>query len=522
MKLLLTIAIGLLPALVSAHVGSPNVFFDGQAGPYPVRVIIRPPSVLPGAAQVDVRVDGATNVVLQAALWEAGSQAAPEPASAAPVPGEPNSFNGAVWLYFAGAYSVHVRVEGSRGAGAAIVPLNSTALRPPDMSPPFATLLVGLGILLFAGAVWFVAVSAREGVLETGALPDRQDRTRARHAAVVFTLVLTAALWSAKSRWQRMDREFRANALHRPVPIQASVSTNAGLHLLQLAPAPESPAAPRWDALVADHGKLMHLFLLREPDFNVFAHLHPVRRDPQRFESVLPALPAGKYVLYGEVTHENGLSETLVSGLTLPEPSGRSPRMPPATNLLNDVFCQSPLAIPASAAGPRALDADDSWHVGGRAPGSSGAEARESRLMGGLKMIFDNRDEMIENRETLLRFVVLTPDDAPAPLQPYMGMTGHCVVRRSDGAVFTHLHPVGTISMAAQQLLLLREGTGAPGPAEQGIVNNGSDPNHSSRANETTFPYAFPRSGAYRLWVQVRTNGRVLTGVFEVQVTAAP
>ena len=41
-----------------AHVGSPDVFFEGRAGVQAVRVIIRPPPTLPGIAQVDVRVTG--------------------------------------------------------------------------------------------------------------------------------------------------------------------------------------------------------------------------------------------------------------------------------------------------------------------------------------------------------------------------------------------------------------------------------------------------------------------------------
>ena len=48
MKTVFGILIFLLPALAGAHIGSPNVFFDGMAGPYSVRVILRPPAVLPG------------------------------------------------------------------------------------------------------------------------------------------------------------------------------------------------------------------------------------------------------------------------------------------------------------------------------------------------------------------------------------------------------------------------------------------------------------------------------------------
>ena len=38
-----------------AHVGSLNVFYEGKAGIYPIRVIIRPPGVVPGLADITVR-----------------------------------------------------------------------------------------------------------------------------------------------------------------------------------------------------------------------------------------------------------------------------------------------------------------------------------------------------------------------------------------------------------------------------------------------------------------------------------
>lgn len=38
------------------HVGNPYVFFEGNAGPYQVRVSIQPPEVVPGRAQINVRV----------------------------------------------------------------------------------------------------------------------------------------------------------------------------------------------------------------------------------------------------------------------------------------------------------------------------------------------------------------------------------------------------------------------------------------------------------------------------------
>ena len=39
--------------LAGAHVGSPDVFFQGKAGAYPILVAIRPPDVIPGIARIE-------------------------------------------------------------------------------------------------------------------------------------------------------------------------------------------------------------------------------------------------------------------------------------------------------------------------------------------------------------------------------------------------------------------------------------------------------------------------------------
>ena len=40
----------------AGHVGSKNVFFIGNSGPYPVSVVVRPPDVVPGLAEISVRI----------------------------------------------------------------------------------------------------------------------------------------------------------------------------------------------------------------------------------------------------------------------------------------------------------------------------------------------------------------------------------------------------------------------------------------------------------------------------------
>jgi hypothetical protein len=310
-----------------------------------------------------------------------------------------------------------------------------------------------------------------------------------------------------------MDAEFRNNALYKPLPISADAQTNGSTTILHLEKAGENnPAAQTWDALAADHGKLMHLFLLKEPDYTAFAHLHPARHDGRTFENILPPLPAGRYDVYAEITYDNGGNQTLVTNVELAGIGGAVPQMKFGSN---DVICQSSVIPIGNSGQPIALDADDSWHVANSSQDGveQGSNRKFSRLMGGASMIFEGSQELLQNRETSLRFTVFGGDGSPLKLQPYMGMLGHAVVRRKDGAVFTHLHPMGTISMAAQTILSQRQ------PGLIGITNSVQNAAPGDALpNSVSFPYAFPRPGEYRMWVQVRVAGQVLTGVFDLTV----
>ena len=498
----------LLPLAAHAHVGSPNVFFDGSAGPNPVHVVIRPPATLPGIAQVDVRVgaEGVTEVSVQATMGNAGRDAAPAPLRANAVAGDEHLFNAVLWLFRDGTYGIHIAVESARGRGTAIIPLNSAATRQPAMPPALGAVLAGLGGLLLLGAIRLAGAAALESTLEPGAVPGRREQRRARIAMIAATLLFAAALSAGTARWRSMDREYRSNALARPLPVVADVLADGPVHRLRLTP---PPSATGWETLVADHGKLMHLFLVREPDFDTFAHLHPVRRDARTFENVLPALPAGTYRVYGEVTHKNGASQTLTTQVVLPAPIGAAVQAALDPKMLNEIICQSPLVQVGNGVQPFTLDADDSWHISPPPKYAAPARTQVSRLMGGGSMVFENAGDLVENREIALRFSVFTAKGERAAIQAYMGMRGHAVVRRDDGEVFTHLHPAGTISMAAQEVFAAADRAERVEPVQV-------DP-----SSAVAFPYALPRPGAYRLWVQVRVEGRVLTGVFDVRVAPA-
>ncbi|HXX48668.1 MAG TPA: hypothetical protein VEN47_10590 [Myxococcota bacterium] len=490
----LALAFSLLAARAApAHIGSPNVFFEGRAGVHPVRVVIRPPQTFPGLAQADIRITDSdvTRVTVRPAFLDAGSEAEPPPIDAARVAGEAQLWNASFWLLRRGSYGVEVKLESARGGGAVAVPLRADALARPTMPPALGASLLVLLAILAAGAIALAAAAA-------------PDARRARGAGAVAALACVGALWGGNARWLEMDREF-ANALAKPVPVDAAVRADPAQLLLHLALPAGTPASSSWDTLVTDHGKLMHLFLVREPDFDAFAHLHPVRRSAADFDGVLPPIPGGTYQLYAEVTHEDGTPETLVARVNLPPPVGAALQSGADPNAA--VLCQSPVAPVGNGGRPTALDFDDSWHVRSPSAAADPEPARVAALMGGGHMELDTGGELVADRDTSLRARAFDRDGNPLALEPYMGMLGHAALRRSDGAVFAHLHPAGSVSMAAAELLARRDGTASPFAQPPAGVER-----------EVSFPYAFPQPGDYRLWVQIRTGGRVLTGVFDVRV----
>lgn len=100
-----------------------------------------------------------------------------------------------------------------------------------------------------------------------------------------------------------------------------------------------------------------------------------------------------------------------------------------------------------------------------------------------------------------------------------MGMAGHAEFVRSDLSVFAHVHPAGSVSMAALELAQEGVPSGAasaqmPMPSPMSMPMPESGP----LAPEVRFPYGFPQAGDYRLFVQVKRASRIETGVFDAHV----
>jgi hypothetical protein len=481
--------------LLSGHIGSPNVFFDGEAGPYPVRVVVRPPVAIPGLADISVRIRGGgevTAVSVQPVRWDLGTEGAPRPDPARQIPGEPDLWTAELWFMDFGSYSVHVLVEGPDGAGRVIVPVPARATEIAGMPASLAVVLVGLGLFLIVGLLTIVGAAAREGTLARDETPDTQRKRRARRAKLVTLPILAIALFGG-SRWWTSEEEFYARNLWVPLEIGTEVEVLGADRVLNVQITDSRWSRARYTPLLPDHGKLMHLFLVREPALDVFAHIHPERVDSASFAVGLPPLPAGSYRVYADILHESGMSQTLTD------------------------IVQIPQGATAVEAGLAPTGSDEGWWTASTPPARPGGTAS---LQDGSVMIWETMDGLRAGAETTLTFRVLDPGGQPAVLEQYMGMDAHAVVTRDDGEVFIHLHPLGTVSMTAQTLFAARErGDTVRSPTGELLIH---DPAHAhappGAASTISIPYEFPRPGSYHVWVQVKRDGRVLTGGYMADV----
>ncbi|HEV8214831.1 MAG TPA: hypothetical protein VGP95_03320 [Gemmatimonadaceae bacterium] len=475
-------------AIATAHVGSPNVLFDGSAGAYPVRVIVRPPLVVPGLAEVIVRTTAGDvqRIVIQPVFWRTGVAGAPRGDEMSRVAGQPGTFTGQLWLMARGSYSVYVDVHGGRGDGRVIVPVNSVATGRLGLSPGLTAVLAVLGLTLVAGLVTIVRAAVGESLVAPGGTLEPTMRRRANVVAIVAVPALALILFGGAKWWNAVDAEYR-HSMFRPPAVDASLGANGrtlrlGVHDTSAYRAIFSPVAP-------DHGKMMHLFLVRSPSMDAFAHLHPAQTDSLVFVTTVPDLPPGDYRLFGDIVLENGMSLTVSNTVTL-----------------------------ADVANSARSDSDDAW-----TPNVVAGTARSNALapMGhGYRLAWAGGDGPLPSKSPFeLRFIVIDAAGNPARLEPYLGMAAHAVVLRDDGSVFIHLHPMGTVATTAQQIFKARDrgDTTARGRLRpEAFTDSSMMPMSFSGA--LSFPYEFPNAGRYRIWVQAKPGREILTGAFDVEV----
>ena len=476
-------------ALLSAHIGSPDTYFEGAAGPYPVRVIIRAPQVIPARAEVIVRVTGSgvTKVTAAPYIWNGGDKGAPPPDALLRVAGDSTLWSTHLWIMVSSSYSVRVRVEGSQGSGEVAVPLTAVATAVLKMDPKMEIGLAAFGAFLVFGLLTIVGTAARESTLEPGAVPDAAQVRRSWIArGIAATLIVTFLLLGRM--WWNYDEANYARGIFTPAKGAVTIRDDAGTRRLRFLIDSGSYGLRRSTSpLIPDHGKLMHLFLVKE-DQSALAHLHPVAQGEYQFDVALPVLPAGRYKVYADVVHETGFAETMVSDVD----------------------------VPAGGATTKASDADDATFSGT-------PTGRKAKIADGATVEWERGDApIVAGAEAPLSFVVRDAKGATVQVEPFLGMAAHAVVVRDSADVFVHLHPVGTASMAAQQALAERTAADTLRGALAKRLTAKPVPHttHAMLPGAFGFPYAFPKAGTYRVWVQFRRGGVIHTAPFETEVVA--
>jgi hypothetical protein len=400
-----------------------------------------------------------------------------------------------------GSNSVTITVSGAKGSGSVIVPATFVASRRLSLDGPLAIGLALVGLVLFAGIVSIAGAAVREASLPPGAPVDAARRRRGRIALGAAAVILALALLGGRAWWRAEDAAYR-RSIFRPMPAAASATDSAAASTVELRITDSAWVASRNESLppgrgrggftplIPDHGKLMHMFVVSD-DLRAFAHLHPSTSDTVTFTAWRPPLPGGPYHVYGDVVHESGFAQTLTAPVTL----------------------RPQTAEPSS--GSRG---DDSWHVS-VVPVTSGASSdRETMIR------WDRAAApLVAGRPAPLRFAVTDLAGNRVELEPYMGMAAHAVVMRDDRSVFIHLHPSGTVPMAAKRSFDLRTASDTvPGTLSRRVTATDSAASAAhpgmSLGNVVSFPYAFPSAGKYRIWVQVKRAGRVVTGAFDADV----
>jgi len=500
------VGLAVLSVVLSAHVGSPDAWYEGNAGPYAVTVQVQMPGVVPGVAQIFVRTtnDKPERVTVVANKFDA-TGGAPPPEVAVPVEGDPGLYLARLWLMSGGSNSITVEVNGPKGGGKAVVPVVNVPLRRLEFDPKLGIGLSAIGLFLFVGMITIIGAAVRESTLPPGELPPPSNRSRARVAMIGTGFGLALLLFGGWRWWNSEDAQFR-KSIFKPLASRAAIATNGQSPQLVFSIADSSwihrsdsawlarNNGSAWTPLIEDHGKLMHLFLIRD-DMAAFAHLHPATVDSVVFPSGLPPLPPGRYRVFADIVIESGYAQTLVTSVVLGQSS------------------------PARGAAPPPSDPDDSWFAGSVATAS-----RSTTLADGSVMTWSlGNAPVVTGRQAGLRFEIRNADGSPAMLEPYMGMAGHAVVANDDGSVFVHLHPSGTISMASQMAFAMRQpGDSVKGKLGQRLnaVEHSAMTSAAAVMGSVAFPYAFPKPGQYRIWVQVRKNGRILTGAFDVPVNS--
>jgi hypothetical protein len=478
-----------------AHVGSPDVYAEGQAGPYKLSVVVRPPVVIPGVADIEVRgltpgIEGITVTPLP--LTGEGAKHPPVPDIMDRPSKDGQFFTAHLWIMATGSWQIRFAVSGNEGPGVLSIPFPATAMSTRTMQPGMGAMLAALGALLVLGMVGIVGAAMREARLAPGVAVAPAGRRRGYVAMSVTFAMLVAGIVLGNAWWKSEAADYSAYT-YKPLAMEPALGAGNVLDLKLRDPG--WLQSRKLNDFVPDHDHLMHLYMIRWPQMDVVFHLHPEPVGTGEFQLPLPTMPEGNWRLYADVVHAAGFPETVVGSVNLPAIAGRP--------LAGDDAEGTDVPVESGSAGP-----------------ADGHEQR-FKLADGYTMVWRQPASLAAKTPEDFAFELLDREgSAPTDIALYMGMLGHAAFVKTDGSVFAHIHPTGTVSMAA--FMMANPQAGMSGMSAGAPMNMpGREMGSGSLPNRVSFPYGFPSPGQYRIFVQMRHGTTVETGVFDAVVKGA-
>jgi hypothetical protein len=441
--------------------------------------------MIPGIARVEVQVLGGSvsdiQIVPLRVVGE-GSETAPPADNMERSTSDPQYFTGKLWLMESGSFQVRLDVNGEQGKAQIGVPVAAFAQRTLRMQKTTGAVLALLMILLVLSLIAILGTATRESQLEPGLAVPPEKRRRGRIVMTLTAAAILGILFLGNMWWTSVADANSRDMVYKPPPMQVSLSD--GNHLTLTMGSSywhEIRKSEQLDKIIPDHGHLMHLFLVQRQGFissrEIDLSCHGIGE--ARF-----ADDVGKHCVMATRYGQQRCCEGLRPGFL-------------GMQMVEIIHLRHAKGDDSHAAAPKVSTVRINATI---VP--LGADAHVEWILGG--------QALHAQKPTLLRFQVVDKNGAPATdLEPYMGMAGHLVILRSDLSVFAHVHPAGSVPMAA--LMLLQKE-----PA--GSMSSMTGMRQESVPAEITFPYGFPQAGNYRLFLQVKRAGHVETAVFDTRV----
>jgi hypothetical protein len=481
--------------LLNADIGHFNYIYEGKVFNNPVRIIIKAPGVVPGLADIVVKTfDHSVDEIFVTPIawkeknnWDAitsGPQGAPPPDLMAPIRGEKNTYQAELWLMDFGAYNIQINITKNNQSEVLNIPINSIANQITPMTRGVSTILFLLMILLVAGLSNIITVGYRESTLNNlKELTNR--RIKKSYLVQLGSLTLISFLLYFGNDWWTYTEQLFMQNLFKPLENQVKIINNESQHILQIFITDEDWNSGRISDFIPDHGKIMHLYLINK-NYEQLCHIHPKRNKDRNnlFEVVIPPIEYGEYHVFMDVVLESGATQTLTNTVNY------------NINNINFKNKQEILSI----------DDDDSYI----SPNPNYTFKWANK-----------RNKYLVNNEIELDFYITDNLNQSVALEPYIQMGGHGAILDESANTFIHIHPIGTISMASQELYNQEYNISKSGICYFGTPND-SLINYSNLYNKNSFlsfpPVILSKPGKYFMWIQGKSNNEIVTEKFEFNV----